>query len=128
MPSFESMRTSFVARAVADLVSRMMSALKGIVVFVVMLVAVCVPIFVVMHHSLMPEAAQLSQIDAAVRDASPPGSSVRRLRAPDQIESDGHATFGYFTYEVTGSASPERYRADWRIADGKTKLISFKRL
>ncbi len=106
----------------------MMSALKGVAIAVAIGATICVPIVMVMHHALMPEPAQLSQIDAAVRNAAPAGSSVHRLRAPDRIESDGHAKFGYFTYEVIGKTSPERYRADWRITDGKVDLISFKRL
>jgi hypothetical protein len=106
----------------------MMSALKGIVVAAVVAAAVCVPIVLVMHHSLMPSPAQLSQIDDAVRSAAPAGSTVRRLGAPDQVESDGHAKFGYFTYQITEKTASERYRADWRIADRQVQLISFKRL
>jgi len=106
----------------------MIRALKWVALFAIIAGAVWAPIFLVIHHSLMPSVAQLSQIDAAVRDAAPPGSTVRRLRAPDRIESDGYTKFGYFTYEVGGKASPERYRAEWRIADGNVQLISFKRL
>jgi hypothetical protein len=105
-----------------------MSALEGVGIAVIIGAAICVPIVVLMHRSLMPDSAQLPQIDAAVQNAAPPGSVVHRLRAPDRIESDGHATFGYFTYDVSGKASPERYRANWRITDGQVHLISLKPL
>ena len=105
-----------------------MSALKGIAIVAIIAAATGLSIFLSVHHSLMPSSAQLSQIAAAALAAAPLGSTVHRLRAPDQIESDGHAKVGYFTYEVTGKASPERYRADWRIADDKVELTSFKRL
>ncbi len=106
----------------------MIGALKGIALFTIVLAAIGLTTFLVMHHTLMPEPAQLSQIDAAVQSAAPPGLTVRRLRAPDQIESDGHAKFGYFTYEDVGKTPPARYRADWRITDKKVELISFKPL
>ena len=106
----------------------MMSPLKWIALIVIVAAAICVPIVLVVHHALMPEATQLSQIDAAAQAAAPPGSALRRLRAPDRIESEGRVKFGYFTYEVTAKTSTERYRADWRITDGNVELISFKRL
>ena len=105
-----------------------MWALRVIFVMAVVAAAICVPIVLVAHRALIPDAAQLAQIDASVQAAAPPGSAVHRLKAPDRVESDGHAKFGYFTYEASGSSSHERYRADWRISDGKVQLISFKRL
>ena len=74
----------------------MMSGLKVIAVAALIMAAIGLAVFIGMHHALMPDPAKLSQIDAAVQDAAPPESSVHRLRAPDQIESDGHAKFGYF--------------------------------
>jgi len=105
-----------------------MWALRAIAVCTLVAAAICIPIVILNHHSLMPDAAQLAQIDAAAQAAAPPGSTLRRLRSPDRIESEGHEKFGYFTYEVTAKTSTERYRADWRITDGKVELISFKRL
>jgi hypothetical protein len=106
----------------------MMNTLKWIVLAAIVAAAVCVPIVILTHRSLMPDSAQLSKLDTAARDAAPPGSTVRRLRAPDRVESDGHAKFGYFTYEVSEKGTTDRYRADWRIEDGHVQLISFKRL
>ena len=105
-----------------------MSTFKGIALAAIIAAAVCVPIVLVMHRSLMPDSAQLTEIDAAARGAAPAGSTVRRLHAPDRVESDGHAKFGYFTYEVSEKGTADRYRADWRIEDGHVQLISFKRL
>ncbi len=106
----------------------MKSALKVIGVATMIMATVGLTASLLMHRALVPSDAQLTQIDAAARGAAPPGSSVRRLRAPDQIEWDGKANLGYFTYEVIGKTSPGQYRADWRIADDKVELLSFRRL
>ena len=106
----------------------MMWTLRAILVLAVLAAVICVPIVLVTHRALMPDAAQLAQIDAFVEAVAPPGSAMHRLKAPDRIESDGYAKFGYFTYETSGSSSHVRYRADWRISDGKVQLVSFKRL
>ena len=105
-----------------------MWTLRAIAVCALVAAAICVPIVVLTHHSLMPEAAQLDAIDAAAQASAPHGARVRRLSAPDRIESDGHSKFGYFTYEVSDVISSHKYQADWRITDGKVQLVSFKRL
>jgi hypothetical protein len=106
----------------------MMWVLRAIFVLVAIAAAVCVPIVLLTHRVLMPDAVELAQIDAAVQAAAPPGFVMHRLKAPDRVESDGHAKFGYFIYEASGSSSHEHYRADWRLSDGKVQLVSFKRL
>lgn len=107
----------------------MVSVLRGVAIAVVIGAAICVPIVIIMqHHGLMPNAAELAQIDAAAQSAAPRGSTVHRLPAPDQVEPDGHAKVGYFTYDVSDVISSHKYRADWRISDGKVQLIAFKRL
>ena len=106
----------------------MMSDLKVIAGFTIVLAAIGLTAFLAVHHALMPDRAELAQIDAAVQAAAPPGSAVHRLNAPDNVEWVGHAKFGYFTYEASGSSSHQRYRADWRISDGKVQLVSFKPL
>ena len=106
----------------------MVSTVKTIFWISLLAAAICVPIVLLMHHSLMPNAAELAQLDTLVQKAAPPESTVHRLSAPDRVEIVGDTKSGYFTYEVVGKGPVEKYRADWRLAGGQVDLVSFKKL
>ena len=106
----------------------MVSAPRLIVVVAVLAATICVPIVFVMHRALMPSGSELARIDAAVQQAAPPSSSIRRLSAPDRIETDTQTKFGYFTYEVVTNGVREKYQADWRITGEQVELVSLRKL
>ena len=106
----------------------MVSARRFILVGALLAAAICVPIVFFMQRALMPSAAELARIDAAVQQAAPPGSALRRLSAPNRIQTDLEAKSGYFTYDVATSSGRDKYRAEWRITGEKVELLSLQKL
>ena len=99
-------------------------ALKTILILILLAAAVCVPIVVLTHRSLMPNQAELTQLDTLVKEKVP-SATVKRLPSPDRIEKVGDTKIGYFSYTIRDSKGEKRARADWRIDKGNVELVSF---
>jgi hypothetical protein len=106
----------------------MVSTLKALAIAVLLGAVICVPIVFFWHRTLMPNPAELAQIDSAVQQAAPPGSKIRRLSAPDRIEIVGDLKSGYFTYDISENGSVAKYQADWQISGARVKLVSLRHL
>ena len=99
---------------------------KTLVVTIAIATAICVPIVVINHRSLMPERAELQQLDELVRQRQPSDSRVQRLSAPDRIEKIGDVKTGYFTYLVSDKDGERKLHVDWRIEAGQVQIVSVK--
>src|ERR1700730_19071102 len=91
------------------------------------LAAICVPIVVLTHRSLMPTPAQLHQLDELVRQQVPPDSRVNRLSAPDRIDLVGDVKTGHFTYVISDKTGDRKLLVNWHIQEGNIQIVSGKR-
>ncbi len=99
---------------------------KTLLAIILIATAVCVPIVVLNHRSLMPERVELERLDELVRQQAPPDSRVQRLSAPDRIEKTGDVKTGYFTYLVSDKDGQRKLHVDWRIEGGQVQIVSVK--
>jgi hypothetical protein len=99
---------------------------KTLLAVILIATAVCVPVVVLTHRSLMPERAELQRLDELVRQQQPADSRVERLSAPDRIDKIGDVKTGYFTYLVSAKDGERKLHVDWRIEGEKIQIVSIK--
>jgi hypothetical protein len=101
---------------------------KTLLAVILIATAVCVPIVLLTHRSLMPDGAQLQRLDELVKQQEPPDSRVQRLAAPDRIDKIGGVKTGYFTYLVSDKDGERKLHVDWRIEGDQVQIVSVKNL